>query len=289
MNILVTGERGKIGKGFCDYLSESKKITPHCISLRGDAWKNADLSKYDAIYFCVGVVDETSDRMEEINVSLAKAFAEKAKVDGVKNFIYLSSMAVYGFDAMPYDAEIDCNTATVPSGRYGKSKLAGEKAVAPLADGNFHVHIVRAPSIYGRDTEAYLDWYLRMAQKGKAVDAFRSQKRSAIYIDNLSELIYLISTVACEDTLVYYYPQNRERLSVFEFIRSVAEARDIKCSFSKLPSFLETGFWGRLLPVKKIKMKHRAIAYSEELSSAFDNAYCIVNAEDSIRMTLESK
>ncbi len=286
MKILVTGEKGKIGQGFCSYVKGTKAIIPDCITLRDDKWKDVDFKKYDSIYYCVGIVDENSDQMENINVNLAEEVAQKAKTDGVKTFIYLSSMAVYGFDLIPLDAEITLDTIATPTSRYGKSKLAGEEVVARLADNNFHVHIVRAPSIYGRTTEAYLEMYERMAKKGKFFDAFHEQKRSAIYIDNLSELIYRICSLDTFQKVCYYYPQNRERYSVSEFVHEIAERKGIKCKFHKLPNFMQKGILKNMRFVRKLKIRCRSIAYSEEISKSFNNEYCVIDTKTSIYKTL---
>ncbi len=282
MKVLVTGKNGKIGMGFRDYIRENKQIETDCISLRGEQWKEADLTGYDAVYYCIGVVDESSEQMENINVTLTLQFAQKVKESGVKTFVYLSSMAVYDFESLPIDAEITKDTPAVPKSRYGKSKLAGEEVLLSLADDNFHIHNVRAPSIYGRATEAYLDYYEHIAQKGTFIDAFHKQKRSAIYIDNLSELIFCIcSSKSCEP-ITYYYPQNKERYSVSDFVHAVTKYKKIKCKCFKLPTFLQTGFFAKFVLIKRIKRRYRSIAYASDLSNVYDYGYCVVSTDESI-------
>ncbi len=80
MKILVTGENGKVVRGFCDYIKENyKNIRVDCLSLRGDEWKNTDLSEYEYVYHCVGAVKGDKESLYAINRDLTRVFATKAK------------------------------------------------------------------------------------------------------------------------------------------------------------------------------------------------------------------
>ena len=70
-------------------------------STRNDNWKQLDFSKYDVVYYVAGIahIKETAENRNlyyEVNRDLAVAVAEKAKREGIKQFVYLSSMSVYG-------------------------------------------------------------------------------------------------------------------------------------------------------------------------------------------------
>lgn len=269
MKILVTGTNGNIGGAFCAYAKEKYGCDVDRVSLRNDNWKTMDLSSYDAVYFCVGITDENAPNLFDINERLAYDFALFSKQAGVKNFIYLSSMAVYDFSNGINEAPIDAETVAQPRSQYGKSKLAGEEKIIPLANLDFHIHIVRAPSIYGKNTEAYLELYERAAQKGYCFVMGKENKRSSIFIDNLSELIWLICNSEAGEAVTYYCPQNKDAFSYHEYVEAVSKCAKIKCRMIKIPRFLEK----TLLKSKKFYHKHRAIMYSYETSAAFSYEY----------------
>ena len=71
--------------------------------------------------------------------------AKKAKKDKVKQFIFLSSMSVYGLEV----GTITSETLPNPNTNYGKSKLMAEEALNKLSDDSFKVVILRPPMVYG--------------------------------------------------------------------------------------------------------------------------------------------
>ena len=70
-----------------------------------------------------------------------------AKEDGVKQFIFLSSMSVYGMDT----GVITKETVPVPKSNYGKSKLQAEEGINALSSDDFKVCTLRPPMVYGKD------------------------------------------------------------------------------------------------------------------------------------------
>lgn len=280
MRILISGKNGKVVQGFVNYVSNNyNDITVDCLSLRGNEWKSENLSGYDIIYHCVGAVNGATDELYKINRDLTREFALKAKADGAKEFVYLSSMAVYGLSANINNKPVDSETAPTPANDYGKSKLAGEEEVIKLADENFHVHIVRAPSIYGRNTEAYFEGYTRFIKLGFFPDIFNSWKRSVIHIDNLTELILNIGINNTDKSVSYYLPQNKEMLSVSEIVKEFSAAKGKKVIMIKVPKFLEK-LLSRINAVGKI---FAPIMYTYEASDIFDYKYCVVSTIDSIK------
>ncbi len=204
----------------------------------------------------------------------------------MKNFIFLSSMAVYDLSANVSNSavtrEFPVLLPEVSHNNYGASKLSGEEELVNLADENFHVHIIRAPSIYGRNTERYFDGYFRFMKAGVFADAFRAWKRSIIYIDNLSELVLCICRKGSNKTIEYYFPQNKEMLSVSEIVKEIALAKSKKMKFIKLPKFAEK-IISKMQPIGSV---FAPIMYSKETSDVFDFEYCVVTASDSIKRTL---
>jgi UDP-glucose 4-epimerase len=218
--ILLIGENSYIGDAFRVFAKSRYDVVT--VSSIGDAWREADFTGYDSVLHCAGIahVKQTKE-MEplyyEVNCDLAVDVANKAKAEKVKQFIFLSSMAVYGTAV----AEIDEGTAPAPNKGdfYGKSKLKAEQELQKLADDDFRLCIVRPPMVYGQGCRGN---FPRLVKLAKRVPVFPDypNRRSMIYIDNLCD--FLCALIDDEADGVFL-PQNQEYVSTSELVRLVAE------------------------------------------------------------------
>lgn len=162
--ILVTGKNGSISTAVADYLRDKNEYVVEQVSVRGESWKNRDFAGVDSIVHIAGVTPQNAKSTEDyyqINAELTKALAEKSKADGVKQFVYISSMAVYGIEQSMDTAKgtVTKDTEPNPTTVYGKSKLMAEKYITPIEDDYFRVAIIRVPSIFGKGKMEYIDQY----------------------------------------------------------------------------------------------------------------------------------
>ena len=157
--VLITGLNSYIGNSFEEYIREmpDAAIETEKISLKEEGWEEESWTGYDTVLHVAGLAhvdvnhanEETKRRYYRINRDLAKRAAEKAKKDGVKQFIYLSSVIVYGDSAaIGKEKKITEETKPAPANFYGDSKLQGEQAVLALQAGNlsdsFHILYIEA-------------------------------------------------------------------------------------------------------------------------------------------------
>ena len=97
--ILITGKNSYVGNSFEKWLSRyPDDYVIEKISLRDESWKEHDFSKYDVVYHVAAIVHkkEKPDMKSlyfKINRDLTVELAKKAKNSGVKQFIFLSTMA----------------------------------------------------------------------------------------------------------------------------------------------------------------------------------------------------
>ena len=139
--VLITGVHSYIGDSFGKFVSQwPDKYTVDKIDLRSKEWDQADFSKYDSIYHVTGIAHrkETAENAHEyfeVNRDLAVAVAKKAKAEGVKQFIFLSSGTIYGIETGVITKETPINAKT----NYGKSKAEAEEELRTLNDESFHV------------------------------------------------------------------------------------------------------------------------------------------------------
>lgn len=192
-NILITGENSYLGKSLERYLSKwPDKYNIDFISLRNNKWKSKDFSSYDVVYHVAAIVHKKENsQMEklynEVNKDLTIQLAEKSKNEGINQFIFLSTMAVYGTDGeIGGNLVIGMGTKTNPKTLYAKSKLAAEKELNKLNDDKFKVLILRPPIIYGPNCTGNYSRLEKFALKSPLFPMIDNQ-RSMLHIDKLSE------------------------------------------------------------------------------------------------------
>lgn len=237
--VLITGLNSYIGNSFERYMRETRDaaVGTEKISLKRDGWEKKSWAGYDAILHVAGLAhvdvthadEETKRRYYYINRDLAEQAAKKAKADGVRQFIYLSSIIVYGDNApIGKEKRITEKTKPVPANFYGDSKLQGEQAVLELQSENspdiFRVLILRLPMIYGKDSRGNFPKLKKLAEKTPVFPKVEN-RRSMLYIKNLCELI----RIAVERELSgILYPQNREIISTSELVRLLGKQKQRK-------------------------------------------------------------
>ncbi|TCI49915.1 NAD-dependent epimerase/dehydratase family protein [Exiguobacterium sp. SH5S13] len=220
--VLITGITGFVGNSCKRWIEEHYKEQIHVdtVGMRDGAWRQRSFEGYDAILYVAGIAHVSTDKSMEdlyykVNTELTAEVAAKAKQSGVKQFIFLSSMIVYG-DATTAKM-ITRDTVPNPTNFYGDSKLQAENKLAELADETFVVANVRSPMIYGKGSKGN---YVKLAGLAQKVPFFPSyqNKRSMIHIDNLSELLALI--VLNEDSGTFH-PQNADYVCTSDLVSMI--------------------------------------------------------------------
>jgi nucleoside-diphosphate-sugar epimerase len=132
---------------------------------------------------------------------VAEAAADAAP--SLKRFVYVSSLAAAGPSRV--DSPLSETMSTHPLTMYGRSKLAGEHA---LADFPFPWTVIRPPVVYGpRDTEMYR--VFRMAGRGlAAVFGQGNQQLSFIYVrDLVTALLHAADSAAPHSVYFAAHPE----------------------------------------------------------------------------------
>jgi UDP-glucose 4-epimerase len=232
--ILITGKDSYIGTSLEKWLSQwPDKYTVDTVDMISDSWKEKDFSKYDVVFHVAGIAHVSSDPKlknlyYKVNRDLTIATARKAKNEGVQQFIFMSSIIVYGDS--PSNGVIDRNTVPKPSNFYGDSKLQAEEGIKPLENESFKIVILRPPMIYGKGSKGN---YPRLAKLARKVPVFPDidNQRSMLHIDNLCEFIKLMIDNK-ESGL--FFPQNKEYVKTSEMVRLIAEVHGKKIRLTKV-------------------------------------------------------
>lgn len=224
--ILITGANSFIGESFKKWVSENhaELISVDTVDMLSDEWKNHDFVGYDSVFHVAGLahadVDKISDEEKrlyyEVNCDLALAVAKKAKNSGVKQFIFMSSMIVYG----EVEGRIDLNTEPRPANFYGDSKWQADKALRELATDEFKPAVIRAPMIYGRGAKGNYLLLSKIAKKTPIFPDFNNE-RSMLYIDNLCEFV---AKLALSGQGGIFFPQNRDYVKTSDMVKLIAKA-----------------------------------------------------------------
>lgn len=222
--ILITGANSYIGTSFENYMSQfGSDYQIETVDMCDNDWMNTEFSGYDAIIHVAGIVHvkEKNDSLYyQVNRDLAYETAKKAKADGVKQFVFFSSMSVFGMDT----GIITNETKPNPKTPYGKSKLAAEELLKGLESDSFTVCILRPPMIYGPGSVGN---YPRLAKLARKISVFPkvNNRRSMLYINNLSFFLKL----AIDSKLAgIFHPQNKEYVNTSELVKLIADANGKK-------------------------------------------------------------
>ena len=228
--ILITGTHGYIGSALAQYLRRwPEEYSVDFLSLREEAWRQANFCGYEAIVHAAAIVHQPKSKddpsqaelYDRVNHQLTRELAQKAKNEGVSQFLFLSSESVYGLHApVGQTLTITANTPLHPTDNYGISKLKAEKALTALRDDHFRVAILRPPMIYGRDCKGNYRTLARLAEKLPVFPNIANQ-RSMLYIDNLCEFLRLLIQDEADGI---FCPQNTEYVSTSRMVREIAKA-----------------------------------------------------------------
>ena len=265
--ILITGANSYIGTSFEKWVAQwPEEYQVDTVDTRNGEWKELDFSPYDTIFHVAGIAhqDAKADQEElyyKVNRDLTIEVAQKAKAEGVKQFIFMSSMIVYGASSKIGETKvITRDTVPEPINFYGNSKLQAEQGILPLQSEGFNVVVIRPPMIYGKDSKGN---YPLLAKFAKITPVFPNieNKRSMLHIDNLTEFIRLMIDNS-ENGI--FFPQNREYIKTAEMVKIIADVKGKKIWLTKLFNPILVGLGGNVNVINKV---FGSLLYSQDISS----------------------
>lgn len=228
MKVLIVGKNSYIGQRVGAWLL--KKPVPdevEFISVRDDGWKQFDLSGFGAVIYTAAIVHRKDAVPEEVydtvNAQQPFQFAQAAKAAGIKQFVFLSTMAVYGQNKkLPAGNIVEAHTPIVPDSFYGSSKLKGEQLLQSLKDETFHVSIIRPANVYGKGCRGgYIAGFAKITTALPVLPrAFEESRQGMLYVDNLAELCWLAVHSDCSGI---YPAQDRTAVSAYDIMRAMAD------------------------------------------------------------------
>ena len=280
--ILITGKDSYIGSNFKKYLEQyPNDYYVEELDVRDDSWKDYDFSTFDVVYHVAGLAHSTPDESQRelyyrVNTDLTYEVALKAKESKVKQFIFMSSIIVYGSGTIGEDRVITKDTTLTPDNFYGDSKKQAEIKIKPLEDENFKIVIVRPPMIYGPQSKGNYPLLAKFAKKTPIFPTLKNQ-RSMLFLGNLMEFIKLMID---DEERGIFLPQNKEYVSSYELIKIISKLYNHKIWFTGLFN----PFIRLLNKQVYINKVFGNLTIDKELSKYKDN-YNIFALEESVRLT----
>lgn len=285
--ILITGANSYIGVSVENHLKQwPEHYQVDTVDMIDGSWKERSFADYDAVFHVAGIVHlekakndpEQAALYDRVNTRLAIETAEKAKADGVKQFIFMSSASVYGLSApIGRVVMITKDTPLTPVDNYGISKARAEEGLRALAGEQFKLAILRPPMIYGKGCKGNYRTMARLAKKLPVFPYVKNQ-RSMLYIENMAEFVRLILDDEAEGI---FCPQNNEYTNTSDMVNLIAHANGKGILMIK-------GFTWALKLLSSITgivdKAFGSLCYDFELSQ-YRKDYCIKTLQESILET----
>ena len=229
--VLITGETGYIARKLQKRLSAGG-FDAECVSVRDGLPPN--LSDYDTVVHCAALVHTRRGSKAEffrVNTELTHRLALAFKRSGGGQFVFMSTMAVYGREGSLRRREvIGKGTPTRPLDSYGKSKLLAEQAIRVLEDETFRVAILRPPVVYGRGCPGNFQTLRRIARFAPVFPDIDNE-RSMLHIDRLCCIIYTIVDKGRRGT---FHPQDKLYHCTSKIVRKLALAHGRRVHLSRI-------------------------------------------------------
>lgn len=253
--LLITGSSGFLGSYFISKYKEKYEIKT--FSFLRDDINNLDCIDIDVVFHLSALVHQMGgasvDEYERVNVTQTLKLAKKAKESGVKHFVFMSTVKVYGEETNSvYTEHSECH----PEDEYGKSKLRAEIELQKLENDAFRVSIIRTPIVYGYGVKANIKSLVKLVNKIPILPfGDIENRRSMVYIGNLC---HLVDVVIEQQKAGIFLASDDEPLSTTRLIELIAKNLGKKVYLVKIPFFetllklLKPSFYKRLYGSLKV-------------------------------------
>lgn len=285
--ILITGADSYIGTSFENWVNQyPDKYLVNTIDMRDNSWKEMSFKEYDVVFHVAGIAHVDVQKITvdnqalyfKVNRDLTIETAQKAKKDGVKQFIFMSSIIVYGDSSQIQNKRIiRKDTLPNPSNFYGSSKLQAENGIKSLESDAFNIVIIRPPMIYGKNSKGN---YPKLSKVAQRVPIFPNidNERSMLHIDNLCEFIRVIID---RNENGIFFPQNTEYVNTSEMVKVIAAVHGRNLKLTRILN----GPIGLLISKFEIMNKIFGNLIYEKSMSDYEVNYRIRTFNESIELT----
>ena len=204
-NILVTGSSGFVGKSLLKVLSGNVRVLSRQNQTNVETiicdFENQSIPKnsfvgIDTVYHLAGLAhdmretDDLRGLYKKLNVDVTVRLAELAVENGVKRFVFVSSVKAGGISVNKEPA--DETFQSIPDGIYGQTKRDAELKLLEIGRASdMKVSIIRPALVYGPDVKGHLHLMLSAIKSGWFPPLPETgNRRSMIHVDDLVPVSY---------------------------------------------------------------------------------------------------
>lgn len=291
--ILITGANSYIGQSFEAWATKQhpRQFLIDTLDMQDPNWRQHKFDTYDTVFHVAGiahadighVTEERKNQYYKVNADLAKETAQIAKAAQVKQFVFMSSIIIYGEAAgINQKRVITRDTIPTPANFYGDSKWQGDQAVQAEETPTFKTAIIRPPMIYGKNSKGNYPTLSKLAQKLPLFPSITNE-RSMLHIDNLCEFLSLLM-MSGEGGI--FFPQNRELVGTKEMVQLIAHEHGKTIHLTPLFNWAVKLL--AFLPGKPKQLINKAfgnLSYDLNMSKSVFGDYQIRNLAESIHLT----
>ncbi len=218
-------------------------------------------------------VKKTSD-FYRINGEATALLAEAANRAGVKRFVLVSSQAAAGPAANSGRRSTTDRPAPVTA--YGRSKLAGEQALAEKSDAMWW-NIIRPPAVYGPEDYAFLP-LVKAVKRGFKLRLGKPIRFSLIHAADLAQALLLTLTSDLPSGGIWYATDGREH-DDGEMTQLIAEALGVRAVTIVIPRWSAYGIaalletWGKLTGSAVLLSRDKVLEISQRNYTCDDRPF----------------
>lgn len=243
MKIVVTGANGQLGRSIRRLSVEHREldfvftdIDSLDIGNRDAVLAFAETHPVDfivncAAYTAVDKAEEEEEQCRRINTDAVAYLGEAAQHIGAR-ILHVSTDYVFGGDSyMPYQE----NDPVSPTSVYGRTKLAGEKALSAVCP---DVIIVRTAWLYSEYGHNFMKTMLRLGAERPEIRVVNDQIGSPTYAGDLAEAILSLlekERQGEQNSGIYHYT-NEGVCSWYDFAHSIIRIAGLPAKVIPIPT-----------------------------------------------------
>jgi UDP-glucose 4-epimerase len=234
--VLITGSDSFVGSNFKKY-STCEVVDE--ISLLNNKPEEIDFSGFDIVLHLAAIVHQSSkiDEVEyfRVNRDLCLDLALASKKAGIKQFIFLSTLKVYGTFTSGSDLRNEMS-ACIPDDPYGKSKYAAECELIKLQNKDFAVSIIRTPLVYGEGVKANMINLVKLVDYLPVLPFDKIEnKRNFTFAENL---VGFIDRIIEKKASGVFIAMDEKPISTSNLIRYISNSLGKRSRLFRMPDML---------------------------------------------------
>lgn len=239
ITLMITGASGFIGTNFINKYKEKYNIVP--VDLLNEKPEELNFENIDCVLHLAALVHQmkgaSRESYFEINTELTRRMAENAKKNGVRHFVFYSTVAVYGtHGSINEEIILDKNSSVNPKTPYAESKWKAEEILRKLESDFFKISIIRPPMVYGKNCPGNMKRLEKLVKVFPVLPFGNTENRRTLV--DINKLLEITSKVINKMVTGIVIPRNEKDMSIKEILNIIVEEQNKKIFLIKLPRFI---------------------------------------------------